>query len=84
MDTTPAEITRSRCSPRSSSASSPTIKRFQGSGLLASADTSAPRTGAKRKKLSLTTLGEAFLAGASESVVDLSNPTIGSNNPGPM
>ncbi|WP_244223237.1 PadR family transcriptional regulator [Brevibacterium aurantiacum] len=48
-----------------------TLKRLQDSGLLASADTSAPRTGAKRKDLSLTPLGTRYLAGIAENLVEL-------------
>ncbi|WP_127480886.1 PadR family transcriptional regulator [Nocardioides pantholopis] len=48
-----------------------TLKRLQDSGLLTSADVDAPRTGAKRKELSLTPLGADFLAGVSGSLVDL-------------
>lgn len=50
-----------------------TLKRLQDSGLLASADTSAPRTGAKRKVLSLTPLGTRYLAGIADNIVQLPN-----------
>ncbi|WP_166828454.1 PadR family transcriptional regulator [Brevibacterium limosum] len=39
-----------------------TIKRLQDSGLLVSAAVDAPRTGAKRKLLSLTPLGASYLS----------------------
>ncbi len=39
-----------------------TIKRLQDSDLLTSQDTTAPRTGAKRKDISLTQLGDEFLS----------------------
>ena len=48
-----------------------TLKRLADSGLLASDDVDAPRTGAKRKHLSLTPLGAAFLAGVTEHLVTL-------------
>lgn len=48
-----------------------TLKRLQDSGLLTSADVDAPRTGAKRKELSLTPLGAAFLAGVTGNLVEL-------------
>ncbi|MGO1177237.1 MAG: PadR family transcriptional regulator [Brevibacterium aurantiacum] len=50
-----------------------TLKRLQDSGLLASTDTIAPRTGAKRKNFSLTSLGTRYLSGISDSLVDLPN-----------
>ncbi|SMX72734.1 MULTISPECIES: helix-turn-helix transcriptional regulator [Brevibacterium] len=58
-----------------------TLKRLQDSGLLASTDTSAPRTGAKRKDLSLTPLGTRYLAGIADNIVDLprSAPDGGAN-----
>lgn len=48
-----------------------TLKRLQDSGLLSSEDVDAPRTGAKRKELSLTPLGTQFLAGITASLIDL-------------
>lgn len=48
-----------------------TLKRLQDSGLLASTDTSAPRTGAKRKDLSLTSLGRRYLSGIADNIVEL-------------
>ncbi|WP_207950068.1 helix-turn-helix transcriptional regulator [Nocardioides ochotonae] len=49
-----------------------TLKRLEDSGLLASIGVDAPRTGAKRKELSLTPLGAAFLDGARAHLVELS------------
>lgn len=48
-----------------------TLKRLQDSGLLTSVDVDAPRTGAKRKELSLTPLGAEFLAGVATNLVEL-------------
>lgn len=48
-----------------------TLKRLQDSGLLSSTDVDAPRTGAKRKELTLTALGEAFLSGVTANLVAL-------------
>ena len=48
-----------------------TLKRLQDSGLLTSVDVDAPRTGAKRKELSLTPLGVEFLAGVMANLVEL-------------
>lgn len=47
-----------------------TLKRLQDSGLLTSTETDVPRTGVKRKELSLTHLGERFLAGITANVID--------------
>ncbi|WP_176554672.1 PadR family transcriptional regulator [Georgenia sp. 311] len=47
-----------------------TLKRLQDSGLVASDDVDAPRTGAKRKELSLTTIGSQFLAGINANLID--------------
>ena len=47
-----------------------TIKRLQDSGLIASAAVEAPRTGAKRKDLSLTPLGQRYLEGITSNLVD--------------
>ncbi|WP_436326926.1 PadR family transcriptional regulator [Brevibacterium sp. FAM 27836] len=58
-----------------------TIKRLQDSGLLVSTDTSAPRTGAKRKELSLTTLGRAFLSGITENLIELPGAEIQAPEP---
>lgn len=52
-----------------------TLKRLQDAGLLASQDVDAPRTGAKRKELSVTPLGSQFLVGVSAHLVDLPSPT---------
>ena len=52
------------------------VKRLQDSGFIANTDVSAPRTGAKRKELSLTTLGEEFLAGITDNVVELPDSLI--------
>lgn len=51
-----------------------TLKRLQDSGLLTSTDVDAPRTGAKRKELSLTALGGQLLAGVRANLVDLPSP----------
>lgn len=51
-----------------------TLKRLQDSGLLSNADADAPRTGAKRKELSLTPLGDAFLLEITNSLVVLPAP----------
>ena len=48
-----------------------TLKRLEDSGLLASTDVAAPRTGAKRKEISVTALGAQFLAGAATNVIVL-------------
>lgn len=48
-----------------------TVKRLQDSGFLLSEDVDAPRTGAKRKNLTLTPLGAAFLAGIDTNLIDL-------------
>lgn len=48
-----------------------TLKRLQDSGLLTSDDVDAPRTGAKRKELSLTTLGSQFLSGINANLIGL-------------
>ena len=48
-----------------------TLKRLQDTGLLYGVDVDAPRTGAKRKELSLTPLGAQFLAGITASLIDL-------------
>lgn len=47
------------------------VKRLQDSGLIASTGVSAPRTGAKRKELSLTPLGRKFLTGITDNFVEL-------------
>lgn len=52
-----------------------TVKRLQDSGFLAGASIDAPRTGAKRKELTLSPLGDQFLAGVDASIIDL--PTNG-------
>ncbi len=48
-----------------------TLKRLQDSGLLTSTDVDAARTGAKRKELSITTLGAEFLSGVTANLVEL-------------
>lgn len=48
-----------------------TLKRLEDSGLLSSTDVDAPRTGAKRKDLSLTSLGEELLSGVAANLVEL-------------
>ena len=48
-----------------------TLKRLQDSGLLTSTDVDAPRTGAKRKELSLTSLGAEFLSGVTANLIEL-------------
>jgi DNA-binding PadR family transcriptional regulator len=48
-----------------------TLKRLRDSGLLTSADVDAPRTGAKRQELSLTSLGAEFLAGVASNLIRL-------------
>lgn len=48
-----------------------TLKRLEDSGLLASTDVDAPRTGAKRKEIELTALGAEFLAGITTNTVEL-------------
>jgi DNA-binding PadR family transcriptional regulator len=48
-----------------------TIKRLQDSDLLQSEAVDAPRTGAKRKLLSLTPLGASYLAGIRGNLVEV-------------
>lgn len=48
-----------------------TIKRLQDSGFLQSTAVDAPRTGAKRKLLSLTPLGANYLSGIRGSLVEV-------------
>ena len=48
-----------------------TVKRLQDTGFLTSEDTDAPRTGAKRKELALSSLGVQFLAGVNANLVQL-------------
>ena len=50
-----------------------TLKRLQAEGLLHGTDVDAPRTGAKRRELSLTDLGAEFLAGVTEHLIDPSS-----------
>lgn len=47
-----------------------TLKRLQDTGFLHSAEVDVPRTGAKRKEISLTGLGSQFLAGITASLVE--------------
>ncbi|WP_193078774.1 PadR family transcriptional regulator [Brevibacterium aurantiacum] len=47
------------------------VKRLQDSGFIANTDVNAPRTGAKRKELSLTKIGKEFLAGITENFIEL-------------
>ncbi|MCQ1946748.1 MULTISPECIES: PadR family transcriptional regulator [unclassified Arthrobacter] len=53
------------------------LKRLQDSGFLQSAEVAAPRTGAKRKEISLTAVGARFLAGINDSLVGFSPPRSG-------
>lgn len=53
------------------------LKRLQDSGFLQSAEVAAPRTGAKRKEISLTAVGARFLAGINESLVGFALPERG-------
>jgi len=48
-----------------------TVKRLTDIGYLTSRDVVAPRTGAKRKELTLSPLGDRFLAGVDANLVDL-------------
>ena len=48
-----------------------TIKRLQDSGFLQSTAVDAPRTGAKRKLLSLTALGASYLSGIKNNLVEV-------------
>lgn len=48
-----------------------TLKRLQDSGMLISEDVDAPRTGAKRKELTLTSLGSHFLRGINANLINL-------------
>ena len=48
-----------------------TIKRLQDSGFLESSAVDAPRTGAKRKLLSLTSLGASYLSGIKDNLVEV-------------
>ena len=48
-----------------------TVRRLQDSGLLSSTSGDAPRTGAKRKVISLTALGEQLLDGVQQNLVSL-------------
>lgn len=48
-----------------------TIKRLQDSGFLESSAVDAPRTGAKRKRLSLTPLGASYLSGIKDHLVEV-------------
>lgn len=48
-----------------------TVKRLVDSGLLHSVEVDAPRTGVKRKELTLSALGAQFLEGVSANVIDL-------------
>ena len=50
-----------------------TLKRLQAEGLLHGTDVDVPRTGAKRRELSLTDLGAEFLAGVTEHLIDPSS-----------
>lgn len=51
-----------------------TLKRLQETGFLHSTETPAPRTGAKRKELSLTPVGTRFLAGVRANMIDWRPP----------
>lgn len=48
-----------------------TVRRLQDSGFLTSDDVAAPRTGAKRKELALSPLGDQFLAGIDANLIEL-------------
>ena len=48
-----------------------TIKRLQDSGFLESSAVDAPRTGAKRKLLSLTSVGASYLSGIKDNLVEV-------------
>lgn len=48
-----------------------TVKRLQDSGLLISADVSVQRTGAKRKDLSLSSVGQVYLDGVATNLIAL-------------
>lgn len=48
-----------------------TLRRLEDSGLLISAEVAAPRTGAKRKELSLSPLGDQFLGAVRSHLVEL-------------
>ncbi len=48
-----------------------TIKRLQDSNLLNTDDVDAPRTGAKRKEISISALGAGLLEGISQNMVTL-------------
>lgn len=48
-----------------------TLKRLEDSGLLLSTEVDAPRTGAKRKELSVSRLGIEFLEGVTRNTVEL-------------
>lgn len=48
-----------------------TVKRLQDSGFLNVENIEAPRTGAKRKELTVSQLGGQFLAGIDSNLVDL-------------
>ncbi|MCT2182783.1 PadR family transcriptional regulator [Brevibacterium casei] len=52
-----------------------TLKRLEDSGLLSTAEVDAPRTGAKRKELSLTRLGEGLLSGIRANLVTVPDRT---------
>ncbi|MET4060928.1 DNA-binding PadR family transcriptional regulator [Arthrobacter sp. UYP6] len=51
-----------------------TLKRLEDAGFLHSAQADAPRTGAKRKEISLTRLGAQFLAGIGANLVSFPSP----------
>lgn len=48
-----------------------TVKRLQDSGLITGIDVEAPRTGARRKELSLSTLGAQLLSRIEANLIDL-------------
>lgn len=52
-----------------------TIKRLQDSGLLDSTDVDAPRTGAKRKEISLSPLGSELLDGVRKNLINIPGTT---------
>lgn len=48
-----------------------TIRRLEDAALIATTDVPAPRTGARRKELTLSQLGKSFLAGIEDNIIDL-------------
>lgn len=48
-----------------------TVRRLQDAGLLTGENVDAPRTGAKRKELTLSPLGDQFLSGVDANLIEL-------------